>query len=520
MLIPQQSVGQFRRKRLLIALVIAALVLILTLTFRYVEEKSRIEQQSLNFATRAIARFDRMFSPLDVSANNTLGLVGVTCNQVRFPLIEKIAALQTVRTVLLVQDDTIYCSSIYGPRRISFSQTYPQLAINNERMMLSTDEYLLKGSPVLLLWTPKSLDNRDGLLQIINIELMTNYLLEPQLPWVERAIFNVGGQSLEYGNPLIEHTVPSDDEVAYVQSSLRYPFSITLYGPSPARLALNTLPSQLPLAVLLSLLMGYIVWLATANRMSLSWQISYGITANEFMVYCQPLINARSGDCDGIELLLRWHNPRQGWIAPDVFIPLAERQNLIAPLTRFVIARVVEELPKLPQSPSFHIAINVAASHFRERAILEDLQRIWWPASPQPQLVVELTERDALPVIDQSVVAQLHEIGVRLAIDDFGTGHSSLAYLKDLKPDVLKIDKIFTAAIGTDAINATVTDMVISLAQRLNIALVAEGVETAEQADYLRERGVDQLQGYYYARPMPVEDFPRWLAQHQAQLNA
>ncbi len=275
MLLPQQFVGQFRRKRLLIALVIASLVLILTLTFRYIEEKSRIEQQSLNFATRAIERFDRMFSPLDVSANNTLGLVGVPCTQVRYPLIEKIAALQTVRTVLLVQDDTIYCSSIYGPRHISFSQTYPELAINNQRMMLSTDDYLLKGSPVLLLWTPKSLDNQDGLLQIINIELMTNYLLEPQLPWVERAIFNVGGQSLEYGNPLIEHTVPSDDEVAYDQASLRYPYSITLYGPSPARLALNTLPSQLPLAVLLSLLLGYIVWLATANRMSLSWQISY-----------------------------------------------------------------------------------------------------------------------------------------------------------------------------------------------------------------------------------------------------
>jgi sensor c-di-GMP phosphodiesterase-like protein len=221
-----------------------------------------------------------------------------------------------------------------------------------------------------------------------------------------------------------------------------------------------------------------------------------------------------------MELLLRWHNQRQGWIAPDVFIPLAERQNLIAPLTRFVLAKVVDELPNLPQCPSFHIAINVAASHFRDRAIVEDLQNIWWPANPMPKLVVELTERDALPIIDQSVVSQLHEIGVRLAIDDFGTGHSSLAYLKDLKPDVLKIDKIFTAAIGTDAINATVTDMVISLAQRLNISLVAEGVETAEQAHYLRERGVDHLQGYFYARPMPIEDFPQWLKQHQAQLSA
>lgn len=516
----QEVLGQFRRKRLLIAVVVAALVLILTLTFRFMEEKGRIEQQSRTFADNAIQRFDRLFSPLDVAASNTLGLVGLPCEDVRFPLIEKLASLQTVRSIILINNDNMYCSSIFGETNIGFSASYPELAVNNERMMLSTDEHLLKGSPVLLLWTARDPDNRSGILQIINIEMMSNYLLEPTLPWVERAIFNVAGKSLEYGNPLIEIALSSEDEVSYQEASLRYPFSITLFGPSPTRLALMTVPSQLPLALLLSLLMGYIVWLATANRMSLSWQISYGITAREFMVYCQPLINARSGDCDGIELLLRWHNPRQGWIPPDVFIPLAERENLIAPLTRFVLHEIVKSLPVLPTSTSFHIAINVAASHFHHREIIDDLQRIWWPANPVPQLIVELTERDSLPEVDQRVVSHLHKIGVKLAIDDFGTGHSSLSYLKTLSPDVLKIDKVFTAAIGTDAINATVTDMVISLAQRLNISLVAEGVETEEQAAYLREKGVDVLQGYFYARPMPLEDFPEWLAEHKLSLRA
>lgn len=272
MQVSQQIVGQFRRKRLLIASIVAALVLILTLTFRFIEEKNRIEQQSHNFAANAITRFDRLFSPLDVAANNTLALVGLNCNDVRFLLNEKISSLQTVRAILLVDDDQIYCSSIYGDRAIPFSENYPELAVNNQHMALSVDDYLLKGSPVLLLWTPKSLDNRAGILQVINIELMSNYLLEPTLPWVERAIFNVGGKSLEYGNPLIEHAQPAEDEVRYQQSSLRYPFAITLFGPAPTRLALLTLPSQLPLGLLLSLLTGYIVWLATANRMSLSWQ--------------------------------------------------------------------------------------------------------------------------------------------------------------------------------------------------------------------------------------------------------
>ncbi|MGE9549977.1 EAL domain-containing protein [Erwinia amylovora] len=515
MQVSQEVLGQFRRKRLLIAVVVAALVLILTLAFRFFEEKNRIEQQSRTFANNAIQRFDRLFSPLDVAASNTLGLVGLPCDEVRFPLIEKLASLQTVRSIILVDKDTLYCSSIFGRSNLNFSTTYPELAVNNQRMMLSTDQHLLKGSPILLLWTPHDNNNRAGILQIINIEMMSNYLLEPTLPWVERAIFNVGGKSLEYGNPMIEEAVPSEDEVSYQESSLRYPFSITLFGPAPTRLALMTVPSQLPLALMLSLLMGYIVWLATANRMSLSWQISYGITAREFMVYCQPLINSRSGDCDGIELLLRWHNPRQGWVPPDVFIPLAERHNLIAPLTRFVLSEVVRQLPVLPTCPTFHIAINVASSHFHEREIIDDLQKLWWPANPVPQLIVELTERDSLPEVDQRVVSHLQKIGVKLAIDDFGTGHSSLSYLKTLSPDVLKIDKVFTAAIGTDAINATVTDMVISLAQRLSISLVAEGVETAEQAEYLREKGVDTLQGYFYARPMPLGDFPEWLTEHK-----
>ncbi len=515
MQVPQQIIGQFGRKRLLISAIVAVLVLIFTLSFRFIEEKKRIEQQPRNFANHAIQRFDRLFSPLDIAANDALQLVGLHCADVHFPLIKKMATLQTIRAVLLVNNDQVYCSSIFGKRETIFSTTYPDLAVNHQRMMLSVDHDLLKGSPILLLWTPKSADNRSGILQIINIEMMNNYLLAPALPWVERAIFNVGGKSLEFGNPLIEKATPAEDEVSYEKSSQHYPFTITLFGPAATHMALMTLPSQLPLALLLSLLMGYIVWLATANRMSLSWQINYGLSAQEFMVYCQPLINTKSGDCDGIELLLRWYNPRQGWISPEVFIPLAERQNLIAPLTRFVMREAIRHLPLLPARPTFHIAINVAASHFRDHAITDDLQRLWWPANPLPQLIVELTERDALPVVDQRIISHLHQAGVKLAIDDFGTGHSSLSYLKTLSPDVLKIDKIFTAAIGTDAINATVTDMVISLAQQLNISLVAEGVETAEQANYLRARGVNTLQGYFYARPMPIGDFPAWLAQHQ-----
>ena len=122
---------------------------------------------------------------------------------------------------------------------------------------------------------------------------------------------------------------------------------------------------------------------------------------------------------------------------------------------------------------------------------------------------MELTERDVLQDGDHHMAEHLHFKGVQLAIDDFGTGNSSLSWLEKLRPDVLKIDKSFTSAIGIDSVNATVTDMIIALAHRLKIVTVAEGVETRDQEEYLRGNGVDLLQGFYYARPMPVEDFPR-----------
>ncbi|SQI42060.1 Uncharacterized membrane protein YjcC [Serratia plymuthica] len=181
---------------------------------------------------------------------------------------------------------------------------------------------------------------------------------------------------------------------------------------------------------------------------------------------------------------------------------------------------MVENLQLFPPRPSFYISINVAAEHFNAVTLIDDIRRIWLPAQPMPSLMLELTERTALSEIQYEQIKTLKEMGIMLAIDDFGTGHSSLSYLKKLSPDVLKIDRGFTAAIGTDAINATVTDTIITLAHKLKLKLVAEGVETEEQADYLRSHDVNALQGFYFAKPMPINVFPLWLQQYESKLRA
>ncbi|CAK9884862.1 MAG: putative cyclic di-GMP phosphodiesterase PdeD [Candidatus Erwinia impunctatus] len=301
--------GHFRRKRMLIAIIIAVLVLTFTLFLRFMEEKRRVEQHTSEFATKAIQRFDRLLSPLDLSGDKLAALSESNCSEVHESLVTEMARLQTLRSIILVKNNTMFCSSVFGTLNTSFTLNFPELATSGQQtMMLTTDYKLLKGSPVLVIWYPRAGSPDSGVLQIVNIEMMAAYILEPTFPWVERAVFNVQEKSLEYGNPLIQPAYPSEDEVEQRATSLRYPYSVTLFGPSSLRLALLTTPSQLPLALLLSLLIGYIAWLAIANRMSLAWQITHGINSNEFKVYCQPLINSQTSQCEGIEILLRWYS--------------------------------------------------------------------------------------------------------------------------------------------------------------------------------------------------------------------
>lgn len=507
----QRIIKGYRRRRFIVCAALALLVLILTLSLRFVAERNLNEQRLLDFNSRAITTLESILTPLDAVSDDVLKFVGASCEAVQFKLREHAARMQTVRSIALIKDGILYCSSIFGARNVPVNLLQPRLPAPTPLLLLSTDHSLLKGSPILVYWHPSASGSRDGVMEIVNIEMLTGLLLEPERPWVSRAILNVGDSHLEYGKGLLARVTVEEGLSSHEMISGQFPFSITTIGPSASDLALKKLPTQLPLALILSMLIGYITWLATANRMSFSWEINLGLASREFEVFCQPLLNARSQQCVGVELLLRWNNPRQGWISPDVFIPLAEQQNLIAPLTRFVMTEAVRHLDMFPPSRDFHIGLNVAASHFRDGEIIDDLRRYWFPAHAIQPLTLELTERDALPEVDHRIVRDLRRLGVALAIDDFGTGQSSLAYLETLNPNVLKIDKSFTAAIGTDAVNSTVTDIIISLAQRLGIDLVAEGVETQEQADYLSRHGVNVLQGFLFARPMPLKDFPRWL---------
>lgn len=218
---------------------------------------------------------------------------------------------------------------------------------------------------------------------------------------------------------------------------------------------------------------------------------------------------------------MRWTRPDGNCIAPDIFIAAAERSGQIRAVTQWMLRQVAKETQHLLKAypGQLHLAVNLASDDLSDAGFVEHWQALLDEYQlPATQLIGEITERVFMDV--EQTGAQIHalrNLGMGVAIDDFGTGYSSLSYLAQMEMDFLKIDKIFVTPIGTGAVTANVVPHIISLAQSLNLKMVAEGVETKEQADWLRQHGVQLGQGWLFARPMPIQAFERqWRAQQQA----
>ncbi|MGC6386615.1 EAL domain-containing protein [Ewingella sp. S1.OA.A_B6] len=511
----QIALAKYRYYRLALAAAVGLLTLILILSIRIYEQRRVINQDQQRIARHTIQKLETLLQPATSVAFAPLIQPGQNCLSQQPMLQQMVARLQTLRTIALVRDGKVLCSSLAGSVNYDFNQLLPQLALGASHLQLRTSITTRDAIPTLVLWRPEGADNRNGLLFVYNIGVLGNFLLEPQPPYANSIVLNVLNKSLEYDkNQIIPRNALEQTPIVSSRSG-SYDFSVSIYGNDATTLAWSELSTHMPLSLLISLLAAFAVYLLLGSRMSLAYPMNYAISHREFQVYCQPIINSADGRCVGVETLMRWKNHRQEWVSPDVFIPLAEQHGLIIPLTRYLLKQVSENFALFPARPDFYISINVAAQHFTDMVIVDDIRRLWLSAEPQLSLMLELTERTHLQELTTEQTHALREMGIMLAIDDFGTGHSSLSYLKTLTPDVLKIDRAFTASIGTDAINAAVTDTIITLGQRLKLKLIAEGVETREQADYMRERGVDSLQGYYFARPMPIDIFPLWLEHYE-----
>lgn len=215
----------------------------------------------------------------------------------------------------------------------------------------------------------------------------------------------------------------------------------------------------------------------------------------------------------GAEILLRWQHPTLGMIYPDQFIPLAEESGLIVPIGDWILKRAVVQLKVWQDDPvmsHLKLAVNVSERQFSRADFVEKLKRLLQFSSANPEMLkLELTESSMLQDIDSVIekMQQLKKIGVRFSLDDFGTGYSSLAYLKKLPLDQIKIDQSFVRDISTDPNDAAIVEMIIAMSKSLQLNVMAEGVETTAQRDFLQHHGCHAYQGYLYSKPVCLEDF-------------
>ena len=265
-----------------------------------------------------------------------------------------------------------------------------------------------------------------------------------------------------------------------------------------------------------SVLMIFLIAGMLRRRLSLQGELERSLQKDEFEINYLPVIELKTGRCVGAEALICWRQPGGKRVRPDLFIPLAEDTGLIEPMTEWLMKKIRAEIGELLQHDrSLHIAINLSPAHFESERILQSSSRIFGNSGILPeQIIYEITERGLIDDEDakaKTIMEQLQSRNSEIALDDFGTGYSSLSYVESFPLDYLKIDKRFVDTVGVDTLNAGLLDTIIDMAYHLKLRTIAEGVETARQADYLLSRDVDYAQGWYFSRALPAAEYIKFV---------
>ncbi|MBA8197253.1 cyclic di-GMP phosphodiesterase [Citrobacter freundii] len=456
------------------------------------------------------------FSELKTTTDELQPLVTDSCQQVATKLTSSAAFSLNVRAFLLVKDSIAFCSSATGPMNTPIQELMPSININHD-----IDVALLPGTPMvpdkpaIMIWYRHPALPNSGVFSSLNINLAPYLLYTARQDDFDGIAIIVGKTAI---STFSAHLIPvSDlpDASTPRQATIDgLPVTVRLYA---EEWTYNDIWYSLMLGCMAGIMTALLVWYYIYTlRLRPGKDILNAIKHNQFYVVYQPVMEMQTLEVKGVEVLLRWRHPTTGEIPPDAFIHYAESQQMIVPLTQHLFKLVASDAAALQKvlPKGAKLGINIAPSHLHGESFKADIQEL---SASLPanyfQVVLEITERDMLDQHEATKIFEwLHAAGLEIAIDDFGTGHSALIYLERFTVDYLKIDRGFINAIGTETLTSPVLDAVLTLSRRLNMLTVAEGVETQEQARWLRDRGVHFFQGYWVSRPLKLADFVRWMA--------
>jgi diguanylate cyclase (GGDEF)-like protein len=259
--------------------------------------------------------------------------------------------------------------------------------------------------------------------------------------------------------------------------------------------------------------------LHSADLLALESGLRRSLERNEFVLYYQAKVETKTGRITGAEALVRWQHPELGLVSPVHFIPLAEESGLIVPLSQWVMKEALAQSRRWQKLglPPMRISINLSARQFVDEDLMTDTIHALQDAGVEPTLLeLEITESMMMNNTEKTIqmLEELRRMGIQIAIDDFGIGYSSLSHLKQFPIDILKIDRSFIKDIPGDKADEAITDAIIAMSKSLKIKVVAEGVETVEQLQFLRARGCDEIQGYFFSRPVAAAEFAKLLTEN------
>jgi diguanylate cyclase (GGDEF)-like protein len=255
------------------------------------------------------------------------------------------------------------------------------------------------------------------------------------------------------------------------------------------------------------------------ERLSIETNLRFALERNELSLHYQAQVDFKTNVIKGVEALLRWQNPYLGSVTPTQFIPVAEESGLIIPIGRWVLKTACAQNVVWQKQglPAVCVSVNLTRRQLMDENLIDDIRTALNDSGMAPNLLeLEITESMVMhnPARMISILAKIKSLGVRLAIDDFGTGYSSLAQIKHFPIDTLKVDRSFIRNIPQDIEDKAITEAIIAMGKTLSLTVVAEGVETQEQLDFLREHSCDEMQGYHFSKPIAPELFADLLRQH------